>query len=242
MHESYRFEDFVQDTVSATSEAQLFGYLTKALMLYGYEQIVFAIFNEPDVPISSHHFGYYEHAVDEWNRIYTDRGFARIDPVVQAVKAGARAFTWEEMPKFFTLTRAQEDYMGLVGELGMFQGVAVSLSAGRAGLGLSTRDRSCRRPSDISMVTAICKHFYQVFRDLKDCRRIRDDQVAPLSVKERDVLTWVAAGKTDAEIAAILHISQSTVDAHLRSIFRKLGAFNRVSAVVQGLRRGHISL
>ncbi len=220
---TYRFEDFVHQSLEARCETELLGHLTKALEQQGYEQIVFAIFNEPDISAASHSFGYYEHAVEEWNRLYTESDYVRIDPVVRAVKAGAKAFTWDDLPKFFSMTRPQQQYMSLVGELGMHQGMAVTLAGGRAGVGLSTADKSDRRPGDVAMASAICTHFYQAFRDLKSCTTSPAVGPESLSIKEREVLIWVAAGKTDFEIAQILDISQSTVDAHLRSVFRKLG-------------------
>ena len=63
---------------------------------------------------------------------------------------------------------------------------------------------------------------------------------ASLSPRETEVLTWIAAGKTDEEIAVILGISRNTVDTHMRHVFRKLDATNRVTAVVAGLTHGYI--
>jgi DNA-binding NarL/FixJ family response regulator len=51
-----------------------------------------------------------------------------------------------------------------------------------------------------------------------------------LSVREREVLAQVAAGKTNREIATQLVISQHTVGRHLENIFTKLGVTSRAAA------------
>ena len=50
----------------------------------------------------------------------------------------------------------------------------------------------------------------------------------PLTAREEEVLVTVANGRTNAEIAAELHISLSTAKTHLASLMSKLGARNRV--------------
>lgn len=56
---------------------------------------------------------------------------------------------------------------------------------------------------------------------------------APLSAREREVLDWVAAGKTDAQAAAILGISARTVQKHLEHVYVKLGVEGRTAAVMR---------
>jgi NarL family two-component system response regulator LiaR len=57
-----------------------------------------------------------------------------------------------------------------------------------------------------------------------------------LTSREKEVLAFLTAGKTNAEIAASLNISPSTVKTHLSSIFSKLDVSNRTEAGLVGLR------
>ena len=54
-----------------------------------------------------------------------------------------------------------------------------------------------------------------------------------LSPRESEVLSWVARGKTNADIAAILVISPRTVQKHLEHVFEKLGVETRTAAVAR---------
>ncbi|MBT3150482.1 helix-turn-helix transcriptional regulator [Streptomyces sp. CHD11] len=51
---------------------------------------------------------------------------------------------------------------------------------------------------------------------------------SPLSERETEVAALVSRGRTNAEIAAVLHISAGTVKTHLTNIQGKLGARDRV--------------
>jgi len=51
-----------------------------------------------------------------------------------------------------------------------------------------------------------------------------------LTLREREVLCWLARGKSNAEIAMILGISAATVGKHLEHIYPKLGVENRTAA------------
>jgi DNA-binding CsgD family transcriptional regulator len=57
-----------------------------------------------------------------------------------------------------------------------------------------------------------------------------------LTPREREVLAWVAQGKSAREIAEILHIAKRTVDEHVQTAVRKLGALKRTHAVAIALR------
>jgi len=61
-----------------------------------------------------------------------------------------------------------------------------------------------------------------------------------LTDREEEVLATVARGRTNAEIAEELHISLSTVKAHLASLMNKLGARNRVEIAMWAFETGRI--
>ena len=55
-------------------------------------------------------------------------------------------------------------------------------------------------------------------------------------LREKEVLAFLAAGKSNAEIAAGLNISPNTVKNHVSSIYLKLDVWNRTEAGLVGLR------
>ena len=63
-----------------------------------------------------------------------------------------------------------------------------------------------------------------------------------LTPREIEVLTMLAEGLGNKEIAHQLDISDNTVKFHLSSIFGKLGASSRTEAVMQGMRHGLIMM
>ena len=69
-----------------------------------------------------------------------------------------------------------------------------------------------------------------------------DPPVEALTAREHDVLSLLADGLSNRDIAGRLDISEHTVKFHLASIFGKLGASTRTEAVQRGLRRGLIEI
>ncbi|AHG40467.1 LuxR family transcriptional regulator [Pseudomonas syringae CC1557] len=63
-----------------------------------------------------------------------------------------------------------------------------------------------------------------------------------LTVKERQVLEWVAAGKTAWEIARIQECTEATVHFHTCNIRRKFDVHSLSAALVMAIRQGVISM
>jgi len=63
-----------------------------------------------------------------------------------------------------------------------------------------------------------------------------------LTVREKDVLTWVARGKTSAEIAIILGLSERTINFHCDKAMKRLDVINRTQAVATAIAEGMIGI
>ncbi|WP_225438848.1 response regulator [Candidatus Frankia nodulisporulans] len=68
--------------------------------------------------------------------------------------------------------------------------------------------------------------------------RVRPDRLAQLTARELDVLRLLAVGHANAEIAALLFISNETVKTHVSSILTKLRARDRTQAVIVAYEAG----
>jgi DNA-binding NarL/FixJ family response regulator len=64
------------------------------------------------------------------------------------------------------------------------------------------------------------------------------DPGSPISDRELEVLSLIAQGRSNREVAAELFISEATVKTHLLHVYGKLGVNDRAAAVAVGFQRG----
>ncbi len=96
-------------------------------------------------------------------------------------------------------------------------GVLVSFVLNRTRRNFTDRERA--------LLDVLRPHLARVYRRL--------NRLGGLTAREAEVLRWVAAGKSDAQIAAILHISARTVQKHLQHSYEKLGVESRTAAAMR---------
>lgn len=84
------------------------------------------------------------------------------------------------------------------------------------------------KPIDFELLIAIIKHRLATPGD-----KAAEKSGLRLTERELQVLTWVARGKSSSDIAAILGISERTVNFHLDNAMRKAGVATRVQAAVK---------
>ena len=95
---------------------------------------------------------------------------------------------------------------------------------------------------DAQLSPAVTKRLLnQVARRLPSAVPRDSGLLAALTEREQEVLRLLAAGMTNAEIAAALVISEPTVKTHVSSVLQKLGLRDRVQAVIYAYENGLIT-
>ena len=102
------------------------------------------------------------------------------------------------------------------------------------------RARSGEYPINESLMTRP-KVAKQVLNQFRGMARTLEGIAAPLTKRETQILTYVAEGNANKEIARILGISEQTIKNHVSAILRKLNVNDRAHAVALALRSGWIS-
>jgi len=77
---------------------------------------------------------------------------------------------------------------------------------------------------------------FRVSDDAESTSVERLQQRLQLTTREAEVLNWLAQGKSNRDIGAILSLSPRTVNKHLEQIFAKLEVENRTAAAVVAIR------
>jgi DNA-binding NarL/FixJ family response regulator len=95
---------------------------------------------------------------------------------------------------------------------------------------------------DAQLAPAVTKRLLdQVARRLPAAVARDSRALADLTEREREVLRLLAAGMSNAEIAAALVVSEATVKSHVSNVLQKLGLRDRVQAVIYAYENGLVA-
>ena len=171
-----------------------------------------------------------------WLKLYIEREYVHDDPAFRYAKTVVRPFRWfkespydpEREPRAAEVVQRARDFGILDGFL-----IPVASTAGRMGqiwFGGRTLDLPERQFPALHLMA-----IYAFDRILKLHGSPARHQ-ARLTPREREILTWVAHGKSTWEIGEVLHISSRTVKEHIKHLCPKLGAVTRTQAVMIAVR------
>jgi DNA-binding CsgD family transcriptional regulator len=238
------FEDYVEKANAAANEEELFRIYLAAVARHGLDRAMFCIAtHHRDIDVTPG-IGVMHNYPDDWMRHYFAERFDRIDPVVIYGLSQQTCYRWDVIPQRMLLKKRQLDCLDLGREAGLHHGVCTPLRGPRnqlAGLSLASSLKTDGFDGNTDLITAYSHHFYVAWRRLR-LERTGAERVTPeLSEKEKDVLSWIAVGKTDDEIGMLMGCSPHTVDFHVRRIFAKLGVSNRILAVTTAMAYGLIN-
>jgi DNA-binding NarL/FixJ family response regulator len=91
---------------------------------------------------------------------------------------------------------------------------------------------------DALLAPGITRRLIERFVETAPRDSTRDPALNGLTDREREVLTLMARGRSNAEIAAGLFIAEQTTKSHVSRVLQKLGLRDRVQAVVYGYEKG----
>ena len=88
----------------------------------------------------------------------------------------------------------------------------------------------------------VAEHVLRQFQEIVSMGKAMEVIAAPLTPRETQILSYIADGNSNKQIARVLQISEQTIKNHVSSILRKLNANDRAHAVVLAIRYGWISI
>lgn len=176
---------------------------------------------------------------DGWAAHYREAGLYRHDAVADYTLVAQDVFAWDEIPESYLEDPKAVAINHDAAEFDMREGLCVPmpLSTGMGSVWMGA-SRFERVPGLRRAVRLLAYHVAQVVESLPPL----PDGMQVLTARELDVLSWVAAGKTTLDIAAILNISDHTVGEHLKNTRRKLGTSNNTHSTVRALQLGLLRL
>jgi DNA-binding NarL/FixJ family response regulator len=150
-------------------------------------------------------------------------------PGMDGLTATARLKAGEAAPRVLVLTTFHQDAY-----------VYQALRAGASGFLLKDADPAelvaairVVAAGEAMLAPAVTRRLLDAFASGQvTAERAEDPRLATLTPRERDVLTALASGRSNAEIGEALGIATGTVKVHVNALLPKLGARDRVQATI----------
>lgn len=182
------------------------------------------------------HFGF----PDGWVALYDDDPeFRRHDPIADFVISAGKVMSWSEAIEAQTLTPEQEAFVEAMQEHGLIHGIAAPIY-GPGGSEAYFTFSLGREITDIDapLVEELITFATTMHRRVVNLVKGKGGEAPQFSGREKEVLVWIARGKSNLDISTILGVSNATVGTYVSRIFRKLGVNGRLAATIKGLQLG----
>jgi LuxR family transcriptional regulator, quorum-sensing system regulator BjaR1 len=176
-----------------------------------------------------------------WFELYAKEDYVRVDPVIRMCRNSVNPFEWSEAPYDPEREPKAHELMNRARDFRMPRGFTLPIH----GLnGYETCFSMSGVHLDLTARTKPAIHLMALYAHerVRQLARPSAERSNPLTPREREVLSWAAAGKSADETAEIPGITERTVRAHLESSFDKLGVFSKTHAVARAIKHGLISV
>lgn len=172
----------------------------------------------------------------EWSARYRDEHLEFSDPVALMTLTSTRPFSWSEAITRFGGNPQCGQFLGAAAEVGLRDGFATPMfdaSSFQAVVGLAAERKVQLDHEREAALVMMSTYFKMAAEDLGGSPV---PTPMPITPREREVLSWAAAGKTRWEVSEILGVSEETVKKHLAAICRKLDVGSTTHAVTKAIR------
>jgi len=175
---------------------------------------------------------------------YSEQNYVLRDPVVTELRRNLTPYSWGDLRRNRPLKKEEIKIIDEAREWGSRDGMMIQIMTGSGSMscfcpcGLEP-DLTPRARAALEIIAIYSHHALK--RAVLQTQRQEIEHV-PLTRREREIMQWVAIGKSDEEIGQILSIATATVTQHVENAKRKLDALRRTYAVVQAIRLGEISV
>ncbi|TCS62488.1 helix-turn-helix transcriptional regulator [Varunaivibrio sulfuroxidans] len=183
---------------------------------------------------------------DAWVEHYVGNNYVNSDAVIDRAACGLLPFDWQSVATpGGGKNSVQKRIFNEAGEFGIHGGASVPIHGPGGSLAI-LNVASDSNAEDFRKNWSRHRHDLQVFAMyahevvLRELYPQDGANLPHLSPRERECLLWTSKGKTAAEIAAILNISQETVVTYLKQSCAKLDVFSKTHAVVKAVCFGLI--
>jgi LuxR family quorum sensing-dependent transcriptional regulator len=180
----------------------------------------------------------------EYTQRYFEKNYLAHDPAINELRHTLNPYSWSDIRESRKLNKTEKTILDEAGDFGFNDGFIIPIVSLSGSKSLfcpcgPEPDLTQRARAAIEIIGIYSHHALQ-----RALLRTKQHTTAhtPLTPREREIMQWVAAGKTDEEIADILSVGTTTVTSHVENAKKKLDAFRRTYAVVQAIRCGEITL
>ena len=167
-----------------------------------------------------------------WFTLYLERKYQLIDPVIIRALSSVEDFFWDNkvliasghnLTRIFSESSGHNIFQGHTFPLHDYLNNLVVLSIiSQEDSGI---DMTASRPHFMYFLTQLHQKTLSLYS------KIHQKKNVILSPRERQILKWISAGKTYAEVSVILAITERTVKFHMSNAMKKLGVNNARHAV-----------
>lgn len=224
-------------SISQASECALYKHTLKQIMLYGFDHFFFSITpNLGNIQTDSKITTSYP---DEFVQCYASNPLLNKNAIINHCQASIEPIIWDESafinsPHFSKGAQTFGVNYGWSQAVHDAKGAVSILTLIRRTQPVSSQEFN-EKAGDILW---LCNQLHSAIAVRFSSYHTMTEPIARLSVRESEVLKWTAQGKTASDIAMILSLTPRTVNFHISSVMRKMGANNKTSAVVIASKSG----